>query len=71
MLLGDAKKTCDKLLAKIKTDYDEGGASTGSEQGCQLYPIWGYSTPFRHFVPQKILYPWGTYFVPHSEVLSL
>ncbi len=27
MLLGDAKKTCDKLLAKLKTDYDEGGAS--------------------------------------------
>jgi hypothetical protein len=34
-------------------------------QGCQLYPILGYSTPFRHCVPQKILYPWGTYFVPH------
>ncbi len=31
MLLGDAKKTCDKLLAKLKADYDEGGASTGSE----------------------------------------
>jgi hypothetical protein len=31
MLLGDAKKTCDKLLAKLKIDYDEGGASTGSE----------------------------------------
>ena len=31
MLLGDAKKTCDKLLAKLKTDYDEGGASAGSE----------------------------------------
>jgi hypothetical protein len=32
MLLGDAKKTCDKLLAKLKTDYDEGGSSgTGSE----------------------------------------
>jgi hypothetical protein len=31
MLLGDAKKTCDKLLAKLKSDYDEGGASTGSE----------------------------------------
>ena len=29
MLLGDAKKTCDKLLAKLKLDYDEGGASTG------------------------------------------
>jgi NAD(P) transhydrogenase len=27
MLLGDAKKTCDKLLAKLKADYDEGGAS--------------------------------------------
>jgi hypothetical protein len=26
MLLGDAKKTCDKLLAKLKADYDEGGA---------------------------------------------
>lgn len=31
MLLGDAKKTCDKLLAKLKTDYDEGGASSGSD----------------------------------------
>ncbi len=31
MLLGDAKKTCDKLLAKLKADYDEGGASVGSE----------------------------------------
>jgi hypothetical protein len=28
MLLGDAKKTCDKLLAKLKSDYDEGGASS-------------------------------------------
>jgi hypothetical protein len=28
MLLGDAKKTCDKLLAKLKTDYDEGGATS-------------------------------------------
>jgi len=27
MLLGDAKKTCDKLLAKLKADYDEGGSS--------------------------------------------
>ncbi|CAF3468900.1 unnamed protein product [Rotaria sp. Silwood1] len=27
MLLGDAKKTCDKLLAKLKLDYEEGGAS--------------------------------------------
>jgi hypothetical protein len=27
MLLGDAKKTCDKLLAKLKADYEEGGAS--------------------------------------------
>ena len=27
MLLGDAKKTCDKLLAKLKADYDEGEAS--------------------------------------------
>jgi hypothetical protein len=34
-------------------------------QGCQTYPILGYSPPFHHFVPQKILYPWGTYFVPH------
>jgi hypothetical protein len=32
MLLGDAKKTCDKLLAKLKTDYDEGGSTiAGSE----------------------------------------
>ncbi|CAF0796416.1 unnamed protein product [Rotaria sp. Silwood1] len=31
MLLGDAKKTCDKLLAKLKIDYEEGEASTGSE----------------------------------------
>jgi hypothetical protein len=32
MLLGDAKKTCDKLLAKLKADYDDGGASvTASE----------------------------------------
>ena len=31
MLLGDAKKTCDKLLAKLKADYDEGGASAGSD----------------------------------------
>ncbi|CAF2756626.1 unnamed protein product [Rotaria sp. Silwood2] len=31
MLLGDAKKTCDKLLAKLKSDYDEEGASSGSE----------------------------------------
>lgn len=30
MLLGDAKKTCDKLLAKLKIDYDEGGASESS-----------------------------------------
>ncbi|CAF3630031.1 unnamed protein product [Rotaria sordida] len=28
MLLGDAKKTCDKLLAKLKSDYDEGSTST-------------------------------------------
>jgi hypothetical protein len=28
MLLGDAKKTCDKLLAKLKSDYDEGGATS-------------------------------------------
>ena len=28
MLLGDAKKTCDKLLAKMKEDYDEGEPST-------------------------------------------
>ena len=34
-------------------------------QGCQPYPILGYNTPFRHFVPQTILYPWCTYFVPH------
>ena len=34
-------------------------------QGCQMYPIVGYSTSFQHFVPQKILYPWGTLFVPH------
>ena len=32
MLLGDAKKTCDKLLAKLKTDYDEGGASSESSK---------------------------------------
>ncbi|CAM4799862.1 unnamed protein product [Rotaria magnacalcarata] len=31
MLLGDAKKTCDKLLAKLKSDYDDGGSSSGSE----------------------------------------
>jgi len=30
MLLGDAKKTCDKLLAKLKSDYDEGGNSEAS-----------------------------------------
>lgn len=35
MLLGDAKKTCDKLLAKLKADYDEGGSSaeTGKASG--------------------------------------
>ena len=27
MLLGDAKKTCDKLLAKLKTDYEGGTAA--------------------------------------------
>ena len=32
MLLGDAKKTCDKLLAKLKADYDEGGASGSSAE---------------------------------------
>jgi len=31
MLLGDAKKTCDKLLIKLKADYDEGEASTGAD----------------------------------------
>ncbi len=34
-------------------------------QGCQTYPILGYSPPFCSFIPQKILYPWGTHFVPH------
>jgi len=34
-------------------------------QGSHTYPILGYSAPFRHFVPQKTLYPWGTKFVPH------
>ena len=32
MLLGDAKKTCDKLLAKLKADYDEGGASSSTSE---------------------------------------
>ena len=32
MLLGDAKKTCDKLLAKLKADYDEGGASSSESK---------------------------------------
>jgi hypothetical protein len=32
MLLGDAKKTCDKLLAKLKSDYDEGGATGESSK---------------------------------------
>lgn len=32
MLLGDAKKTCDKLLAKLKSDYDEGGASSSTSE---------------------------------------
>ena len=36
-------------------------------QGCQTYPIFGYNTPFCLFVPQKNLYPWGTYFVPHLD----
>ncbi len=36
-------------------------------QGYQPYPILGHNTPFRHFVPQKILYPWGTWFVPHLD----
>lgn len=31
MLLGDAKKTCDKLLAKLKSDYEEGGSTASSE----------------------------------------
>ncbi|CAF0791898.1 unnamed protein product [Adineta steineri] len=31
MLLGDAKKTCDKLLAKLKSDYDEGEASGSAD----------------------------------------
>jgi hypothetical protein len=30
MLLGDAKKTCDKLLAKLKLDYEEGGGASGT-----------------------------------------
>ena len=29
-------------------------------QGCQMYPIVGYSTSFQHFVPQIILYPIST-----------
>jgi hypothetical protein len=35
MLLGDAKKTCDKLLAKLKSDYDEGEATSGSSSAKQ------------------------------------
>ena len=31
------------------------------------YPILGYSTPFRPFVPHKNLHPWGTHFVPHLD----
>ncbi|CAF1551093.1 unnamed protein product, partial [Adineta steineri] len=31
MLLGDAKKTCDKLLAKLKSDYEEGEASGSAD----------------------------------------
>lgn len=33
MLLGDAKKTCDKLLAKLKIDYDEGGSESSTSTG--------------------------------------
>ncbi|CAF1265848.1 unnamed protein product [Didymodactylos carnosus] len=29
MLLGDAKKTCDKLLAKLKSEYEESGTTAG------------------------------------------
>ena len=32
MLLGDAKKTSDKLLAKLKADYDDSGASSASSE---------------------------------------
>ncbi|CAF1374415.1 unnamed protein product [Adineta ricciae] len=52
--------TSPKILA-IK-DLNSDGAP---DQGYQLYPIWGYSTPFEPFAPQKILYLWGTFFVPH------
>ena len=46
------------LIQKIINDNNR-------TQGYQPYPIWGYSTPFEPFVPQKKLYLWGTHFVPH------
>ncbi len=58
-----------KFQAKIQ-NFD-GIGKMGSDQGCQPYPILGYNTPFRYFVPQKILYPRGTFFVPHFRFWSL
>ncbi len=38
-------------------------------QGCHLYPILRYSTPFRPFVPHNNLYPWGTRFCTPFKLL--
>ena len=57
-------KLCDSSLPSLFIGVF---MSQVSHQGCQPYPILGYSTLFEQFVPQKKLYRWGTIFVPHLD----
>ena len=53
---GESLQFVSQLLqtGNIFPDYVRGN------QGGQPYPIWGYSTPFRPFVPHRKLYLWVT-----------